>query len=110
MKKKGRTIDYEKVLVLIHPDDRERAIKISSDAAKNLNPYTLEHRVIHSDGKIFDLLITRDVIRNEKNEVVKIGDIIQDITERKKAEQELKESEEKYHNFLQNIQGIAFQG
>ncbi len=36
--------------------------------------------------------------------------VIQDITERKKAEQELKESEEKYHNFLQNIQGIAFQG
>ncbi len=66
LKKEGRIIDYEKVLALIHPDDRERAIKVSSDAAKELKPYTLEHRVIHPDGEILDLLITGDVICNEK--------------------------------------------
>ncbi len=90
LKKEGRTIDYEKVLALIHPNDRERAIKVSSDAAKELKPYTLEHRVIHPDGEIFDLLITGDVIRNEKNEIVKLGGTIQDITDAKKVEKELR--------------------
>ena len=89
LKKEGRTIDYEKVLAMIHPDDRERAIKTSNKAVKVLKPYTLEHRVIHPDGKILDLLIIGDVIRNEKNEVVKIGGTTQDISERKKRDDEL---------------------
>ena len=90
LKKEGKTVDYEKVLALIHPDDRERAIKVSSEAAKERKPYRLEHRVIHPDGRILDLLITGDVIRNEKNEIVKIGGITQDITENKKKEEELR--------------------
>ncbi len=89
LKKEGKTVDYEKVLALIHPDDRERAIKVSSKAAKERKPYKLEHRVIHPDGRILDLLITGDVIRNDKDEVVKIGGIIQDITERKEKEKEI---------------------
>ncbi len=89
LKKEGKTIDYEKVLALIHPDDKVRAMKVSSKASKERKPYTLEHRVIHPDGKILNLLITGDVIRNKKNEVVKLGGITQDITERKKKEKEL---------------------
>ena len=102
LEKEGRFIDYEKVMALIHPDDRERAIKVSSEAAKDRKPYTLEHRVIHPDGKILNLLITGDVIRNEKNEVIKIGGVIQDISERKKNEKKLRESEEKYRLIFEN--------
>ena len=102
LKNEGRIIDYEKVLTLIHPDDRDRAIRVSNEAAKELKPYTLEHRVIHPDGKILNLLIRGDVIRNEKNEVVKIGGTTQDITERKKNEQKLRESEEKYRLIFEN--------
>jgi len=96
-------IDYEKVLALIHPDDREKATKISSKAAKEGKSYKLEHRVIHADdGQVLNLLIIGDVIRNEKNETIKIAGTVQDITDRKKAEDELKESE-KYLIKAQNI-------
>ena len=94
-KKNNKPIDYEKVLALIHPDDRERAMKVSGEAAKHGKSYELEHRVIHPDGKILNLLIKADVIRNKKNEMIKIVGIVQDITERKKAEKALQESEER---------------
>jgi len=103
LKKEGKFIDYEKVLALIHPDDREKAIKVSSEAVKERRPYTLEHRIIHPNGNILNFLITGDVIRNEKNKVIKIGGIIQDITERKKAEQKLKKSETKLKGIMNSI-------
>jgi PAS domain-containing protein len=74
LEKIGKTLDYEKVIALIHPDDREKAIKVSSEAAEKREPYTLEHRVIHPDGDIFDLLITGDVITEmDSHEITKIG-------------------------------------
>ncbi len=107
-KKEGKKIDYEKVLALIHPDDREWAIKVSSEAAKKQKPYTLEHRVIHPDGKIFDLLIKGDVIRNDRNEAVKIGGITQDITDRKKAETKIKEIKERLERLTDNADEAIF--
>ncbi len=92
LKREGKTIDYEKVLALIHPEDRERAIKVSSEATKELRPYTLEHRVVHPDGEILELLVTGDIIRNEQNEPIKIGGTIQDITNTKKIENEREEA------------------
>ncbi len=89
LKKEGKIVDYKKVMELIHPDDRERALKVSSDAVKEKKSYKLEHRVIHRNGKILNLLIKGDVIRNEKNEIIKIGGTTQDITERKHAEKEI---------------------
>ncbi len=102
MKKSGNVVDYEKVLSLIHPDDRERAITISSDAVKEGKAYELEHRVIHPDGTILDLMVKGDVIYNEKNEPVKIVGTIQDITERNNIEKSLKESEERLRDFMES--------
>ncbi len=90
IKKGGKYIEYEKVLALIHPDDREHAIKVSSNAVEQGKSYELEHRIILSNGEILDLMIKGDVVYNENNEKIKIVGITQDITERKKAENELK--------------------
>lgn len=87
-------IDNEQVLALIHPDDREYAIKVSSEAAMKGEAYELEHRVIYPSGDIHNLLVIGDVVRNDKNENVKIAGTIQDITERKKAEEMLHKAKE----------------
>jgi PAS domain S-box-containing protein len=46
----------------------------------------------------------------EDGEVTGIVEIIEDVTERKKAKEGLKNSEENYRRFLQNFRGITYQG
>ncbi len=50
------------------------------------------------------------VIYNEEGKVAKILGFGQDITDRKKIEYKLQESEEKYRSFIENFHGIAFRG
>jgi len=70
------------------------------------------HRVAKGD---LDVRVTgsshgelSESLKKVTNEMIE--NIAREITERKKAEQELRTSEERYRSFLKNFQGIAFRG
>jgi PAS domain S-box-containing protein len=93
-------VDYEK---RIHPEDHERFSKAVINHLRQVDPYHEEYRIIGKDGNIFHLSAAGMGIRNDKGWVNKWIGVISDITERKKAEEDLKQSFEKVRKALGGI-------
>ncbi|MFX0005977.1 MAG: PAS domain S-box protein [Candidatus Hermodarchaeota archaeon] len=78
-------------------------LKIERKKSKDLNrSRRLETEQIHKNGNIIPVEIIFTFLRDENKKVIGILGVSQDITERKKAEQKLKESEEKYRKLFDN--------
>lgn len=83
----------ESFLDAIHPDDRER-VRLAQ-ANKLRGDYDEDYRVIHRDGSLHWVHSRAFPIRDALGEVYRIAGILEDITERKRAEDELRQNEQK---------------
>ena len=69
----------------------------------------LEYTALRKDGTTFPAYVHSAPILQE-DEIVGLRGIIIDVTERKKTEEALVESEARYRSFVENFQGIAYRG
>jgi PAS domain S-box-containing protein len=95
------------VLDFVHPDYKEIAgerIRLMREEGKNVSP--LEEKFIKLDGSVIDVEVIAMPFTYQGKPGVQV--IIRDITERKSAEEALKQSEEKYHKLIDNIQDGVF--
>ncbi|MDM8565301.1 PAS domain S-box protein [Candidatus Halobeggiatoa sp. HSG11] len=74
-------------LEVVHPDNREMVATAIQRGAKYGESWDIEHRLICSDGKKKWVHAIGEVITNESGDVVKLIGTVQDITERKQAEE-----------------------
>ena len=86
---------YNEYLNYVHPDDRDYVVDAFKETI-NGKPYSIDHRIILANGEERTIHKQSEVIFDEKNNPVRIKGIVQDITERKKAEKALQLSEERY--------------
>jgi len=93
----------------VHPDDKEYVLSILSDLLEK--EYIMyDYRFKLNDGTYHWMHDEVELLKDtDGNPIETIGSVI-DITERKIADHKLRESEEKYRSFIENFQGIAFQG
>ncbi len=75
---------YNEYLSYVHPDDRDYADNAHKKAL-NGKPFSIDHRIILSNGEERVVHIQTEVIFNEKHIPIRLNGIVQDITERKKA-------------------------
>jgi PAS domain S-box-containing protein len=80
---------------LVHPDDLERVIELDNWALKTGQPTTGEWRVVWTDGSIHWIAGRWQVFMNESGEPSRMVGINIDITDRKRAEQELSKANER---------------
>jgi PAS domain S-box-containing protein len=91
----------EAALQRIHPDDRERAREEARKAVEQKKDYTLEFRILLPDGTVKYTELRAHPKFSASEELVEVVSTIIDVTERKRAEQALRESEAKFRDFAE---------
>jgi PAS domain S-box-containing protein len=77
----------------IYPEDRNYVLETLRKCQENYQGSNLEYRIVHTDKSIRWLWVRYFPIKNEQREIQYFGGISEDITERKLAEQSVRESE-----------------
>ena len=95
----GQVGDFRRT---VHPEDRELVQQAIVDAQRTRNPYTAEFRIIRTDGAVRWINATGkfDYARNGDPE--RMFGIAVDITDRKEAECNVRESEERFRLVANN--------
>jgi PAS domain S-box-containing protein len=97
---------YQAFLDAVHPDDRAAVdAAYSSSLAEGRDTYEIEHRVVRkSTGEIRTVQEKCYHIRDGFGRVVRSVGMVHDITERKKAEEAVAQSENKYRRLYETSQ------
>ena len=80
----------------IYPEDQELVWKAVADARQNREPFIAEFRVLHLDGTVRWIKARGQFYYGANGDAVRMLGMAVDITERKQAEQVLREGEERF--------------
>ena len=90
---------YEAFLDNIHPDDREMVNQAYTESVRNKTPYYIVHRLLLKDGTIKYVNEKCETFYDDNGKPIRSIGTVQDITERKQAEEEL----EKHREHLEEL-------
>lgn len=92
---------------LVHAEDRERRLLATREASTGSGRYSIEYRLTRADGEIRWVWERGAVVFNHGTQAVMFEGFVEDITERKRAEQALAEAEQRYHSMFDSaLEGI----
>ncbi len=89
----------------IHPDDRERVAQAQRAAHAGGVPYDLDHRIVRPDGAIRTVHQQAELIRDASGRPLKRLGIVQDVTERRQLEGQLRH--QAFHDALTGLPNRA---
>lgn len=97
-------LDFQPFLERIVPEDRERMAEIMRKGAQD--EFDIEFRILHADGAVHWIHDRGFPVRDQSGKIYRVAGIARDITERKIAEQALRESEERFREIAENIREL----
>jgi len=104
-------LNHNTFLNFIHPEDLDYVNNAIKEAI-NRKPYYIDYRIILPDGEEHVIYSQGGAIFDEKNTPIRMRGIVQDITERKRAEEalakiEIARKQEIHHRIKNNLQVIS---
>jgi PAS domain S-box-containing protein len=92
----------------IHPDDREHVIQAVKTLTPGKDSYRTEYRVSHPSGKIVTMQQIARARFDGDGRMVRLVGMVADITERKRAEDELRESQQRLVSIYNTVEDAIF--
>lgn len=81
---------YDAFIGYVHPEDREYVKKAVEEALTERKPYSIDHRILLPDGTEKTVHEQGEITFSKDGAPVKMSGTVQDITERKRAEEEVR--------------------
>jgi len=93
---------------MIHKDDRKMVLEQATRAVAGKVTTPMEHRILHKDGSLRWIRNAPVPRYDEQGRLVAYDGLITDITQRKKTEDAVRESEEKYRSLFESSLDAIF--
>ena len=96
-------LDPERVLweERLHPEDRTWVLSADEHSRSSGEPFSEEYRLLAKDGSVVWVRDEAVLLRNEAGEPLYWQGVLVDVTDRKEAEEALRESEERYRTLME---------
>jgi PAS domain S-box-containing protein len=101
--------NYEAVIRTTHPEDRDWLKGVIEDAVNTHRPFSVYYRITKPTGEQRVLHARGAVVTDEHRNATRLHGTAQDVTERKQAEQALREAEQNYRDIFENAGEGIFQ-
>lgn len=95
------------ILEIVHPSSREKVIERIKSVSQGIDAPVFEEKFVKFDGTVIDVEVLGIPYPYHGKHASQV--IVRDITERKKSEEALKNSELKYRTIFENVQDIYFE-
>jgi PAS domain S-box-containing protein len=102
-------VPIEQLRALRHPDDRDQVVNNFHRVIENgEDHYDAEYRIVRPDGEIRWVYGRGRVVRDARGKPIRYSGVDIDITERKRTEEALRESEQRYSTLFENAHDLVY--
>lgn len=99
----GRLRTIDEYMAAVHPDDRDRLLRVTEEAARESREILVEYRLLRPDGSVRWIVSRGDILRDDEGQVLRMVGALADITEQKTAEQVLEEADQRKNEFIATL-------